>query len=98
MFDREGNEQYLLVNQQRDVVRRNAYLSIKRKSERVTRVPHYPKICPADEKRRQLPSACAGEALRDGLTAAALCAAATALTVARVDVSERAFHGPTSLL
>lgn len=48
MFDRKGNERYLLVNQQWDVVWMNAYWSTKRRSERVTSAPHYPKICPVD--------------------------------------------------
>lgn len=51
MFDREGNEQYLLLNQQLDVVWKKADFSIKRQSGRITSVVHYQKICPTDEQQ-----------------------------------------------
>lgn len=41
LLDREGNEQYLLVNQQLDVAWKKADFSIKRQSGRVTSAVDY---------------------------------------------------------
>ena len=77
----------------------NACLSIKRRSGRVTSAPYYQKTCRTDEKRRQLPSACAGEALNDCATnVSAVGKAITALTVVHIDIPKLTCHEQTSLV